>query len=65
VPELLQNAATPLALADAMTYQLHDVNNRTRLLQRFTDMHHALLRNTAAESAQAVLDVIGTAKRLS
>jgi lipid-A-disaccharide synthase len=65
VPELLQNAATPLALADAMMYQLHDINNRSRLLQRFTDMHHALLRNTAAESAQAVLDVIGTTKRLS
>ncbi len=61
VPELLQSAATPLALADAMMRQLHDGANRARLLQRFTDMHHALLRNTAAASAQAVLDVIGAA----
>jgi lipid-A-disaccharide synthase len=58
VPELLQDAATPLALADAMMQQLHDAANRARLLQRFTDMHHALLRNTAAASAQAVLDII-------
>jgi lipid-A-disaccharide synthase len=28
------------------------------LKQRFTDMHHELLRDTAAISAQAVLDVI-------
>lgn len=65
VPELLQDAATPLALADAMTLQLHDVANRTRLLQRFTDMHHALLRNTAVDGAQAVLEVIDAAKRTS
>ncbi len=62
VPELLQQQATPLALADAMTYQLQDAGNRARLLQRFTDMHHALLRNTASESARAVLDVIGAAR---
>ncbi len=61
VPELLQDAATPQALADAMIRQLNDHANRSRLLQRFTDMHHALLRNTAADSAQAVLQVIGAA----
>ena len=61
VPELLQQQATPLALADAMSYQLHDGGNRSRLLQRFTDMHYALLRNTASESARAVLDVMGAA----
>lgn len=59
VPELLQNAATPQALADALWIQLTDGSNRTRLQQRFTDMHHALLRNTAKESAQAVIDLIG------
>ncbi|MGB6054403.1 MAG: lipid-A-disaccharide synthase [Burkholderiaceae bacterium] len=61
VPELLQDAATPQALADALARQLDDDANRARLLQRFTDMHHALLRNTAAESAQAVLNVIDAA----
>ncbi len=58
VPELLQDAATPQALADALWKQLHDTSHRTALQQRFTDMHHALLRNTAKESAQAVLNLI-------
>ena len=58
VPELLQDAATPAALADALWFQLHDAANRATLTQRFTDMHHALLRDTAHESAQAVLTLI-------
>jgi lipid-A-disaccharide synthase len=59
VPELLQNDATPEALADALWQQLNDAPNRVRLQQRFTDMHHALRRDTAKESAQAVLNLIG------
>ena len=58
VPELLQDAATPEALADALWFQLHDAANRATLTQRFTDMHHALLRDTAHKSAQAVLTLI-------
>ncbi|MBY0557127.1 MAG: lipid-A-disaccharide synthase, partial [Burkholderiaceae bacterium] len=58
VPELLQDAANPQALADAMWQQLSDAPHRLRLAQRFTDMHHSLLRNSAAESAAAVLKVI-------
>ena len=61
VPELLQDAATPQALADALWTQLSDVNLQSSLQQRFTEMHHALLRNTAKESAQAVLQVINAA----
>jgi lipid-A-disaccharide synthase len=59
VPELLQHAATPQALADAVWQQLQDTAGRERLAQRFTDMHHSLLRNSAQESADAVLRVIG------
>ena len=59
VPELLQDAATPQALADALWNQLDDESARLRLRQRFTVMHHALLRDTARESAQAVLQLIG------
>ncbi len=59
VPELLQHAAHPQALADAVWRQLSDVPGRLRLVQRFTDMHHSLLRNSAEESAAAVLEVIG------
>jgi lipid-A-disaccharide synthase len=62
VPELLQNAASPQALADAMWQQLSDAPHRLRLAQRFTDMHHSLLRNSAAESAAAVLRVIESKK---
>ena len=58
VPELLQHAATPQALADAIWSQLENVPHREALRQRFTDMHHSLLRNTAQESAQVVLDVM-------
>jgi lipid-A-disaccharide synthase len=58
VPELLQHAATPQAMADAMWRQLNDVPNRLKLVERFTDMHHSLLRNSAMESAAAVLKVI-------
>jgi len=58
VPELLQHAATPQALADALWQQLNDAPQREALQQRFVDMHHSLLRNTAQESAQVVLDVM-------
>jgi lipid-A-disaccharide synthase len=59
VPEFLQHAAMPEALAEALWFQLTDENNRKRLQQRFTDMHHSLLRDSASKSAEAVLQVIG------
>ncbi|TFW27027.1 lipid-A-disaccharide synthase [Duganella callida] len=62
VPELLQHAASPQALTEAMWKQLSDAPHRLRLAQRFTDMHHSLLRNSAAESAAAVLKVIESTK---
>lgn len=58
VPELLQDAATPQALAEALWHQLEDMPHRQQLQQRFTDMHHQLLRDTARESAHAVLNLI-------
>lgn len=59
VPELLQHAATPQAMADALWKQMNDDAHRAILTERFTQMHHALLRDTARESADAVLNVIG------
>ncbi|MGB9991888.1 lipid-A-disaccharide synthase [Pseudoduganella rhizocola] len=59
VPEMLQHAASPKALAEAMWKQLDDVPHRLQLVQRFTDMHHSLLRNSAQEGAAAVMKVIG------
>lgn len=60
VPELLQGAASPQALADALWQQLSDVPARLRLVQRFTDMHHTLLRNSSELSAEAVMQVIAS-----
>ncbi|QYF96158.1 lipid-A-disaccharide synthase [Massilia sp. PAMC28688] len=62
VPEFLQGAATPQALADATWQQLSDAPNRAKLVQRFTAMHHSLLRNSAQESADAVMRVITSSK---
>jgi lipid-A-disaccharide synthase len=62
VPEYLQHAATAPALAEAVWQQLEDQAGRARLAQRFTDMHHSLLRDSAKESAEAVLRVIGMRK---
>lgn len=61
VPELLQDAATPQALADAIWQQLEDVPYGTRLKARFAEMHHSLLRDSAKESARAVLRLLGEA----
>lgn len=63
VPELLQDAATPQALADALWTQLTGEAHRAVLRQRFTDMHHTLLRDSANESAQAVMNLIGAAAK--
>jgi lipid-A-disaccharide synthase len=62
VPEYLQHAATPQALADAVWRQLDDPAGNEALARRFTDMHHSLLRNSAEASADAVLRVIGRKK---
>jgi lipid-A-disaccharide synthase len=62
VPELLQHAATPQALAEAVWQQLTDAPGRLRLVQRFTDMHHSLLRNSSQESAAAVMRIITASK---
>ncbi len=58
VPEFLQSAARPDAMADAIWQQLSDAVLQERLKQRFIDMHHSLLRDTANVSAQAVLQLI-------
>jgi lipid-A-disaccharide synthase len=57
VPELLQEDATPIALAEALHAQLHDAPLCARLEQRFAAMHVALKRDTAGLAAQAILDV--------
>ena len=58
VPEFLQSAATPLAMADALWEQLNNDRLQSDLKERFTEMHLTLLRDTANISAQEVMDVI-------
>jgi lipid-A-disaccharide synthase len=55
VPELLQEAATPEALARAVLDQLGDREGGARLAARFTEMHHALKRDTSRLAADAIL----------
>ncbi|WP_347176242.1 lipid-A-disaccharide synthase [Undibacterium sp. TS12] len=58
VPEFLQSAAKPGVMADVIWQQLNDSTLQNSLKQRFVDMHHSLLRDTANVSAQAVLQLI-------
>lgn len=62
VPELLQDAATPEALADEVLRWLDDLAQnapRVQALQRtFTDMHHTLQRDTAQLSTDAIAQVL-------
>ncbi len=62
VPELLQDAATPRALADAVLAWLDAAENAptqiTALQERFTQLHHALLRDTPRLAADAIAQVL-------
>jgi len=61
VPELLQDAMTPEALAAAVLRWLDDAPGRERLVERFTDMHHGLRRDTATAATDAIAQVLGRA----
>jgi len=54
VPELLQDALTPRALADAALMQLQSPIMQARIVERFTDLHHSLLQ-PSAQRIQGVL----------
>lgn len=55
VPEVLQDAATPQALADALDGWLADPARVDELTRVFTDMHLQLRQDTAAKAAAAIL----------
>ena len=56
VPELLQDACTPQALADAAETLLHDAATQRDLRARFSEMHAQLRRPTASLAAEAILE---------
>ena len=62
VPELIQEAATPQALAAAVLQWLdarHSAPERITVLeQRFTALHQSLLRNTPQLAADAIRQVL-------
>ena len=55
VPELLQDAATPQALADAALRLLDDENYLQEIKQEFTKIHLSLKQNSAEKAAKAIL----------
>ena len=60
VPELLQEAATPQALADAILQWL-DAKGSARIAaleERFTTLHHSLRRDTARLATDAIQKII-------
>ena len=54
VPELLQDDATPEALAAALAHWLTDGDARRALQARFAQLHHTLRQNTAAKAAEVL-----------
>ena len=58
VPELLQEAATPQALAQATIEWLDDAVRQDRVRVRFHELHHLLRRDTVRESADAIAQVL-------
>lgn len=58
VPELLQDDATPEALARETLLQLNDQGNIAFLYEHFTRMHETLKCNTAQIAADVVVDLV-------
>lgn len=62
VPELLQNDATSIKLADALLHWLNNPGKVTALKTRFASMHETLRRPTGLLVAQAVAQTIAASK---
>ena len=58
VPEFLQDAATPQALADAVLQWLDAPEKITALQQKFTTLHTELLRDTSRLAADAIEKIL-------
>lgn len=60
VPELIQDAATPQALAREGLAWLDDPQRVAALERRFTDLHHQLRQNTARKATDAIAKILQT-----
>jgi lipid-A-disaccharide synthase len=61
VPELLQDEATPQALAEATWKALTDAAYGRQVSERFVHMHESLRRDTPALAAKAIIEQAGHA----
>ena len=61
VDELMQDAATPEALSDALLALVGDTARQKRQVERFAEIHLTLRQDNATKSAQAVLEVLDSA----
>ena len=58
VPELIQDAATPEALARAGLAWLDDAPRVQALVQRFNDLHHSLRQNTSQKATDVIAQIL-------
>ena len=58
VPELLQDDATPLNLADTVTRLINDAEYLKEIKQEFTAIHQTLKQNSAKKAAEVVLSYL-------
>ncbi len=61
VPEYIQDVATPVALADAVSRQLQDTAGNERLVARFEEMHRQLACGCAERVADAIAEQLDAA----
>lgn len=58
VPEFIQDAAQPNEVAKAVLEFLNSQENTAELIQKFSNIHHALRRNANQEAARAILSLL-------
>ena len=58
VPELLQDDATAESLGAAVLERLENTEERVRLKEAFTDLHHTLRQGADEKAAQAISDLL-------
>jgi lipid-A-disaccharide synthase len=58
VPELLQQAATPEAIAAELARLLDDLPRQLAMRERFAGLHHQLRRDTARAATDAIAQIL-------
>lgn len=58
VPELLQDDATPESLGAAVLERMENQQERDRLVQAFTELHHTLKQDADEKAAQAISELL-------